>query len=83
MHPGRPWGLASLFEIRPYQGQGLRCKVSHPDTICSSCHNAEVGKSKIWPGRIPVCFKEDIHVKFSVREKDQLFFLDAVHSFWN
>lgn len=38
--------IPALVKIRPYQGWGLRCKVSHPDAICSSCHNAEARKAE-------------------------------------
>lgn len=32
---------------------GLRRAVSHPDAICSSCHNAGAGKRRELAGRIP------------------------------
>lgn len=46
----RPRIPAPLVKIRPYQGWGLRCKVSHPDAICSSCHHAEAREAESWQG---------------------------------
>lgn len=55
-NPDRPGIPTSLVKIRPYQGWGLRCKVSHPDAICSSCHNAEAGKAESWQGEFQLFF---------------------------
>lgn len=74
----RPRIPAPLVKIRPYQGWGLRCKVSHPDAICSSCHHAEAREAESWQGEFQhfffFFFFWDIHVNFSVRGKKTSYF---------